>query len=98
MASKWWDSHVMIKKDYFEHGKTATGNISVQQMKNPRKAIKAKRRYKLTSCMLLMQDNAPSKTLTSSAECGCEILPLLPYPPDLAPSDNYLLPKMKYEL
>ena len=29
MASVWWDSQGMIKKDYFEHGKTVTGNISV---------------------------------------------------------------------
>ena len=26
------------------------------------------------------------------------MLPLLPYSPDLAPSDYYVLPKMKYEL
>ena len=61
MASVWWDSQGMIKKDYFEHGKTVTGNTSVQQIKNPRKAIKSKRRHKLTSCVLLMQDNAPSQ-------------------------------------
>ena len=45
MASVWWDSQGMIKKDYFEHGKTVTGNTSVQQIKNPHKAIKDKRRY-----------------------------------------------------
>ena len=31
MASVWWDSQGMIKKDYFE---TVTGNTSVQQIKN----------------------------------------------------------------
>ena len=51
----------MIKKDYFEHGKTVAGNTSVQQIKNPREAIKAKRRHKLTSGVLLMQGNAPSQ-------------------------------------
>ena len=61
MASVWWDSQDMIKKDYFEHGKTVTGNISVQQIKNPRKAIKAKQRHKLTSDELLMLDNTPSQ-------------------------------------
>ena len=61
MASVWWDSQDMIKKDYFEHGKTVTGNISVHQMKNPRKAIKAKRRHKLTAGVLLMLDNDPSQ-------------------------------------
>ena len=58
LASEWWDSQDMIKKDYFEHGKTVTGNISVQQIKNPRNAIKAKRHHKLTSGVLLMLDNA----------------------------------------
>ena len=98
MASVWWDSQGMIKKNYFEHEKTVAGNTSVYQIKNPRKAIKAKWRHKLTSGVLLMQENAQVKTLTSSAEFGCEMLPILPYSPDLAPSDYYLLPKMKYEL
>ena len=61
MASVWWDSHGMMKKDYFEHGKTVTGDTSVYQIKNPRKATKAKQRHKLTSCVLLMQDNVPSQ-------------------------------------
>ena len=34
MASVWWDSQGMMKKDYFEHGKTVTGNTSVQQIKD----------------------------------------------------------------
>ena len=61
MASVWWESSVMIKKDYFEHGKTVTSNTSVQQIKKSRKAIKAKRRHKLTSSVLLMQDKEPSQ-------------------------------------
>ena len=61
MASVRWDSQGMIKKDYFEHGKTVTGNTSVQQIKIPRKAIKVKRRHKLTSGELLMLDNTPSQ-------------------------------------
>ena len=61
MASVWWDSQGMIKKDYFERGKTVTGNTFVQQIKNPREAIKAKWRHKLTSGVLLMQDNNQSQ-------------------------------------
>ena len=61
MASVWWDSQGMIKKDYFEHGKTVTGNTSVQQIKNPCKAIKVKQCRELTSGMLLMQDNTPTQ-------------------------------------
>ena len=33
MASVGWDSQGMIKNDYFELGKTVTGNTSVQQIK-----------------------------------------------------------------
>ena len=29
MASVWWDSQGMIKKNYFEHEKTVAGNTSV---------------------------------------------------------------------
>ena len=61
IASVWWDSKRTIKKDYFEHGKTVAGNTSEQQIKNPRKAIEAKRRHKLTSGVLLMQGNTPSQ-------------------------------------
>ena len=61
MASVWWDNQGMIKKGYFEHGKTVTGNNSVQQIKNPHKAIKDKQRHKLMSGVLLMQNKAPSQ-------------------------------------
>ena len=61
MESLWWDSQGMIMKGYFEHGKTVTGNMYAQQLKNPRKAIKAKRRDKLRSGVLLLQDKAPSQ-------------------------------------
>ena len=44
----------MIMKDYFEHGKTVTGNMYAKQFLNPRKAIKAKRRDKLRSGVLLL--------------------------------------------
>ena len=33
MASVWWDSQGMIKKDYIEHGKTVTRNSSVPLIK-----------------------------------------------------------------
>ena len=29
MASVWWESQGMIKKNYFERGKAVTGDISV---------------------------------------------------------------------
>ena len=48
---------------------------------------------------LLLQDNAPAHTsqvaMTVATECGFEILPHLPYSPDMATSDFYLFPKLK---
>ena len=32
LASVWYDSQDLIKKDYFENEKTVTGNISAQQI------------------------------------------------------------------
>ena len=70
MESLWWDSQGMIMKDYFEHEKTVTGNMYAQQLKNLRKAIKAKLRDKLRSGVLLLQDNDPSKNSDVSSRVG----------------------------
>ena len=49
-----------------------------------------------------MHDNAPAHmsqvALTAATECGFEVLPHLPYSPDMAPSDFYLFPKLKSNL
>ena len=98
MAFVSFDSQVMIKKDYFEHGKTVNGNKSVQQIKNPRKAIKAKRRHKLTSGELLMLDNTPSQNCDVISRVWLWNASASYYSLALAISDHRLLPKMKYEL
>ena len=36
--------------------------------------------------------------MTAATECGFEILLHPPYSPDMAPSDFYLFPKMKFHL
>ena len=55
-----------------------------------------------TRGVLLLQDNAPAHTsqvaMTAATECGFEVLPHPPYSPDMAPSDFYLLPKLKANL
>ena len=49
-----------------------------------------------------MQVNAPAHTsqvaMTTTTECGFEVLPHPPYSPDMAPSDFYLFPKLKSNL
>ena len=52
--------------------------------------------------VLILQDNAPTHmsqvAMTAMNECGFEILLHPPYFPDMAPSDFYLLPKLKSHL
>ena len=61
--------------------------------------IARKRRGKLTRSVLLLQDSAPAHTsqvpMTAATECGFEILPHLPYSPDMAPSDFHRFRKQK---
>ena len=49
-----------------------------------------------------MQDNAPAHTsqvvMTAATKCGFEVFPHPPYCPNMAPSDFYLLPKLKSHL
>ena len=37
-------------------------------------------------------------TMTAATECGFEIRPHPPYSPDMAPSDFYMFPKLKFHL
>ena len=55
-----------------------------------------------TASVLLLQDNVPAHmsqvAMTAANECGFEVLPHPPYSPNMAPSDFYLLPKLKSNL
>ena len=87
-------------KVYFEREQAVDGNTSVLQIK--KKSTQSNQGQTASQadvrCAADAGQRPKSKLLTSSAERGCKILPLLRYSPDLAPSDYYLLPKMKYEL
>ena len=65
-------------------------------------AIKSKRRGKLCAGVLLFQDKFLFRTVQVSVaeayRCGFELLSHAPYSPDLAPSDFYLFPKLKFHL
>ena len=56
----------------------------------------------LTRGVLLLQVIAPAHNSqvarTAAIECGFEILPLVPYSPEMAPSDFYLFSEMKSHL
>ena len=56
----------------------------------------------LTRGALLLRTNASADTsqvaMTAATECGFEILPYPPYSLDMAISDFYLFPKLKFHL
>lgn len=99
MASVFWDKDGVIMIDYLERGHTITGKYYAQELQRLREALVRKRRGKLRSGVLLLQDNAPSHTshvaMAAARQCGFELLNHPPYSPDLAPSDFYLFPKLK---
>ena len=102
MASIFGDSQGVIMIDYLEQGCMTNGAYHAGELRWLRQEIARKRQGKLTCCVLLLQDNAPAHTsqvaMTAATECGFEILPHLPYSPDMAPSDFYLFPKLKSHL
>ena len=55
-----------------------------------------------TRGVLLLQVNVPAHTsqvaMTTTTECGFEVLPHPPYSPDMALSDFYMFPKLKSNL
>ena len=92
----------MILIDYLEKGRTIKGSYCAGKLRRLRQEIARKMHGKLTPCVLLLQDIAPAHTsyvaMTAATVCGFEILPHLPYSPDMAPSDFYLFPKLKFHL
>ena len=102
MASVFWDSQGVIMIDYHQQGRTINAAYCAAEFRRLRKEIARKRTGKLTRGVLLLQDNAPAHTsqvaMTAATECGFEVLPHLPYSPDMAPSDSYMFPKLKSNL
>jgi hypothetical protein len=85
--------------DYLEQGRTLNGTYYTDELTRLRQEIARKRRAKPVQTILLLHDNAPANTsrvaMAASTNCGFEILPHLPYSPDLALSDFYLFPRLK---
>ena len=88
--------------DCLEQGRTINGAYYADELRWMRHEITRKRRGKLTRGVLLLHDNVPAHTsqvaMAAATECGFEILPHPPYSPDMAPSDFYLFPKLKFHL
>ena len=88
--------------DYLEKRNTISGDYYASKLTQLKAAIKPKHRGKLGAGMLLIQDNAPVQTaqtaVAAAANCGFELLQHPAFSSDLAPSDFYLLPKVKSHL
>lgn len=88
--------------DYKDKGVSIAREYYASILERLKEAIKEKRRGKLAKGVLLLHEKAPvHKSRVALAvlhKVGFDILNHPPYSPDLAPSDNYLFPKLKKEL
>ena len=102
MASIFLDSQGVIMIDYPVQGRTINGAYYAGKLRRLCQEITRKRRGKPTCGVLVLQDNASADrsqvAMTAATECGFEILPHSTYFPDMAPSDFYLFPKLKFHL
>jgi histone-lysine N-methyltransferase SETMAR len=99
MASVFWDAEGILFIDYLEKGKTITGEYYSHLLTRLDEKICEKRPGLQKKKIIFHQDNAPAHksvlALGKLRDLHYELLEHLPYSPDLAPSDFYLLPKLK---
>ena len=102
MASIFLDSEGVIMIEKVEKGKTNNGQYYASEVWKPEDAIKLKHRRKLRAGVFMLQDNPPVRTAQSvgaeATKCDLELLSHPLYSPDLAPSDFFLSPKLKFHM
>ena len=84
--------------DFLQKGQTINRIYYASEVRQLKEAINTKRRGKLRSGILLLQDNAPVHTAQmamATERCSFVLLPHAPYSLDFVPSDFYLFPKLK---
>ena len=79
--------------DFVPKRSTITGVYYANLLDQPRTTIREKRRGKLSTCVLLQQDNARVHTCN-----GYELILHPAYSPDPAPSDFFLFPNLKKDI
>jgi histone-lysine N-methyltransferase SETMAR len=99
MTTVFWDEKGLLLLEFMPQKTTITGQTYANTITALRKAIKEKRRGKVSAGMLLLHDNAPvhmsAKSQAAIQQCGFQQLNHPPYSPDLAPSDYFLFRVMK---
>ena len=96
MVLVFYDGQGVIHIDYLNPGETVTTAHYITALSNLRQALRHRRRGKLTRGILFHHDNAPAhrsrECVSALSQHGFEILPHLPYSPDLSPCDFHLFP------
>lgn len=99
MATVFWDEKGLLLLEFMPQKTIITGQTYANTITALRKAIKEKRRGKLSAGVLLLHDNAPvhmsAKSQAAIRQYGFQQLNHPPYSPDLAPSDYFLFRVMK---
>lgn len=99
MATIFWDSKGIILIDVLEKGCMITGQYYSELLYRFDKKLKETRPHLKKKKVLFHHDNAPTHSSGIVAaklhELRYELLPHLPYSPDLAPCDFFLFPNMK---
>jgi len=102
MATVFWDSQGVIYIDYLEKGKTVTGLYYAELLGRFAAELQSIRLHLAKKKVLFHHDNASAHTSALAKakllELGLELLPHLPYSPDLAPCDFFLFPNSKKTL
>ena len=94
MATVFWDSKGVVLVDFLEDKKTVTGAYYVEVSRKLRAKLAQKRPGELHCGILFHHDNAPAHSSwivrDILREFRWELLPHLPYSPDLCPSDFFI--------
>ena len=102
MASVFWDAQGIIMLDFLAKKSTITVGYYANLLDQLKTVIREKHRGKLSKGILLQQDNARVHTCKIAMDAveqnGYELIPHLPYSPDLAPSDYFLFPNLKKDI
>ena len=102
MATVFWDTEGVLLVEYVPNKTTITDASYAKTLTNLRKAIREKRREKLSRGVLLLHDNASVHTSRVAKAAvnnsGFAELSHYPYSPDVASSDFYLFPNLKKSL
>jgi len=101
-VSYFWDQDGILLTDYLPKGQTINAEYYSSLLVQMKEILKEKCCGKVTKGVLFLHNNAPAHralaTQKKLAYLGFQCLDHPPYPPDLAPSDYHLFPRLTKQL